>query len=390
MTTLGEIVDLLHGWFPPETAEDWDAVGLAYGDPSVQVKKVLLTVDVDERVAAEAAEWGADLVLAHHPLFLTPVHGFAATTPKGRTLARLAGAGCALLVAHTNADQAIGGVSEALALALGLSELEPILPGAGEPYDKVVVFVPTDAAAPVRAAIAEAGAGAIGQYDHCTFTTAGQGRFRPLEGAHPTVGTVGDLEVVEEERIEAVLPRRLRRQVIAALLAAHPYEEPAYDVVELADPHALASGTGRIGVVERMSLSAFAQRVADAVPATAGGIRVAGDPDRSVRRIAVCGGAGDFLLDRLATEDVDVYVTSDLRHHRAAEFVEAGGPALIDLAHWAAESTWLPVVSERLTNVLGSSVETRVSGLRTDPWQFRLDPADPSDAADTGDSERSE
>lgn len=393
MTTLGQIVDLVHAWYPPETAEEWDAVGLVHGDPEREVRKVVLAVDADERTAAEAVEWGADLLLVHHPLFLTPVHGFAATTPKGRTLHRLAEARCALLVAHTNADQAVGGVSEAMATALGITEQEPIVPGRGEPYDKVTVLVPTDAAAIVRAAVAEAGAGAIGLYDHCTFSVAGQGRFRPLEGAHPTIGTVGDLEVVAEERVEAVLPRRLRRAVVAALLAAHPYEEPAYDVVELADPHALRSGTGRVGVVERTTLADFARTVADALPATAGGIRVAGDPERSVRRIAVCGGAGDFLLDRLAGSDVDVYVTSDLRHHRAAEFVEAGGPALVDVAHWAAESTWLPVVAARLTEALGASVEARVSELRTDPWQFRVDPTDPTDPSASPDptaSERSE
>ncbi|MDT9595030.1 Nif3-like dinuclear metal center hexameric protein [Nocardioides zeae] len=382
MTTLGDVVDLVHGWFPPATAEDWDAVGLVYGDPTRTVRKVMFAVDVDEAVAAEAADWGADLLLVHHPLFLTPVHGFAATTPKGRTLARLAEAGCALLVAHTNADQAVGGVSEALATALGLTEQEPIVPGSGEPYDKVTVMVPTDAAAPVRAAIAEAGAGAIGHYDHCTFSTPGRGRFRPLEGAEPTVGTVGDIAIVDEERVEAVLPRRLRRRVVAALVAAHPYEEPAYDVVELADPQALSSGTGRVGVVERTTLGDFARTVADALPATAGGVRVAGDPARSVRRIAVCGGAGDFLLDRLAGSDVDVYVTSDLRHHRAAEFVAEGGPALVDVAHWAAESTWLPVVAERLVAALGDRVETRVSELRTDPWQFRVDPTDHSERSE--------
>lgn len=382
MTTLGDVVDLLHAWFPPATAEDWDAVGLVYGDPSRTVRKVMFAVDIDEAVAEEAATWGADLLVVHHPLFLRPVHGFAATTPKGRTLSRLAEAGCALLVAHTNADQAVGGVSEAMAVALGLTELEPIVPGPSEPYDKVTVLVPTDAAAPVRAAIAEAGAGAIGHYDHCTFSVPGQGRFRPLEGAQPTIGSVGSIELVDEERVEAILPRRLRRQVVAALLAAHPYEEPAYDVVELADPHALTSGTGRVGVVERTTLRDFAQTVADALPETAGGVRVAGDPDRSVRRIAVCGGAGDGLLDGLVGSDVDVYVTSDLRHHRAAEFVADDGPALVDVAHWAAEWTWLPVVATRVTDALGDSVETRVSTLRTDPWQFRVDPSDPSDRSE--------
>ncbi|MDO7867127.1 Nif3-like dinuclear metal center hexameric protein [Nocardioides jiangxiensis] len=370
--TLGDVVSLLHSWYPPATADSWDAVGLVLGDPAAPVRKVLFAVDPTEAVAREAAEWGADLLVVHHPLFLTPVTSFAATTPKGRTAATLAGAGCALLTAHTNADQAVDGVSEAMAKALGLTDLAPLVPAPAEALDRLAVYVPADAAAPVRAAMAEAGAGAIGHYDHCSFQSPGEGRFRPLEGADPAIGTVGNLEVVPEERIEVVLPRSRRADVVRALLAAHPYEQPAYSVVEVADPGIAEAGTGRRGVIEPMTLAAFAESVAAALPETAGGVRVAGQPDREVKRVAVCGGAGDFLLDRLAGSDVDVYVTSDLRHHRAAEFLEAGGPALIDVAHWSAEWTWLPVVRAKLQEALGDTVETRVSTIRTDPWTARI------------------
>jgi len=232
--------------------------------------------------------------------------------------------------------------------------------------------VPADAAAPVRAAIAEAGAGRIGAYDFASFSSVGEGRFRPLEGAEPAIGTVGEIETVDEVRIEVVLDRTLRGRVVAAMLAAHPYEEPAYDVVSLADPESSAAGTGRIGVVERTTLADFAKAVEVVLPETVHGVRVAGDPERSVRRVALCGGAGDFLLDEVARSGADVYVTSDLRHHPAAEFVERGGPALIDVAHWAAEWTWLPVVEKRLRETLGDSVETRVSTINTDPWTLRL------------------
>ena len=179
-------------------------------------------------------------------------------------------------------------------------------------------------------------------------------------------------EVVEELRVEAVLPRARRSAVIRAMLAAHPYEEPAWDLLELADAGLAATGTGRIGDVPETTLRGFARAVAAALPETAHGVRVAGDPDRVVRRVAVCGGAGDFLLDQMAASDADVYVTSDLRHHPASEFLEKDGPALVDVAHWAAEWTWLPVVQARLDAALGATVETRVSTLVTDPWQFRL------------------
>jgi dinuclear metal center YbgI/SA1388 family protein len=372
MPTLNEVVDLLHGWYPPATADDWDAVGLVYGDPEAQVSKVLFAVDPAPEVAREAADWGADLLVVHHPLFLKPVHGFPATTPKGRTLATLAGAGCALLTAHTNADRAVGGVSEAMAQALGLTDVRPLQASADEATDKLAVYVPVSDADAVRAALADAGAGQIGGYDHASFSTTGRGRFRPLEGANPTIGAVGQIEEVDEERVEVLVPRARLGPVLAAMLAAHPYEQPAYDVVELADPGTSDTGAGRIGDVAETTLAGFAQAVAEALPETAHGVRVAGDPDRPVRRVAVCGGAGDFLLGRVLACGADVYVTSDLRHHPAAEFLEQDGPALVDVAHWAAESTWLPVVRARVDAALGVTVETRVSTLRTDPWQFRL------------------
>ena len=371
MPTLHDLVALLHGWYPPATADSWDAVGLVYGDPVAEVRRVLFAVDPTVEVAREAAEWGADLLVVHHPLFLKPVHGFAATTPKGRTLATLAGAGCALLTAHTNADRAVGGVSEALATALGLTGVAPLVADRDEPLDKLTTYVPVAEADRVRAALADAGAGRIGDYDQASFSTPGEGRFRPLEGATPVVGSVGTPEVVEEVRVEVVLPRGLRGPVVASLLAAHPYEEPAYDLVELADPATAATGTGRIGDVAETTLRGFAERVAAALPETAHGVRVAGDPERVVRRVALCGGAGDFLLDTVLRSDADVFLTSDLRHHPAAEFVEKDGPALVDVAHWAAEWTWLPVVRGRLEAALGDTVETRVSTRCTDPWTFR-------------------
>jgi dinuclear metal center YbgI/SA1388 family protein len=371
MPSLADLVDLVHGWYPPDTADSYDAVGLVAGDPAAEVARVMFAVDPTIEVAREAVEWGADLLVVHHPLFLTAVSSVAATTPKGRTLHTLTSGGCALLTAHTNADQAESGVSESLALALGMRDLTPIRPAGTDAVDKIAVFVPVASADALRAALAEAGAGRLGDYDSCSWSTTGEGRFRPLEGASPAIGKVGELEVVEEVRVEVVVPRRRRTAVLRALLAAHPYEEPAFDVVPLADPGTATTGTGRIGTVEETTLEQFAAHVAAALPAAPHGVRVAGDRERPVRRVAVCGGAGDFLLDELAGSDVDVFVTSDLRHHRAGEFLEHRGPALVDVAHWAAEWTWLPVVEGRLRAVLGDRVDTRVSTRCTDPWSFR-------------------
>jgi dinuclear metal center YbgI/SA1388 family protein len=370
---LADVIELIEGWYPPHRAEDWDAVGLVCGDPDAEVRTVLVAVDPVLAVADEAVALGADLVIVHHPLYLKGTTTVAASTPKGRVVHRLLGAGCGLLTAHTNADSPTGGVSAAIAAALGLFDVVPLDPDPLTPQDKLVVFVPSADAEKVRTALADAGAGRIGDYDSASFSTPGEGRFRPLPGATPTIGSVGDLEVVDEVRIEVIADRRRRGDLISAMLAVHPYEEPAYDIVELAGLPDPDCGSGRIGrLPEPVTLRAFAEGAASVFPSTAIGLRVAGDPDQLVETVALCGGSGDFLLERARAAGADVFVTSDLRHHPASESVEAQGPALVDVAHSAAESLWLPVLRDRLVEAVGDTVTVHISTVTTDPWTFRV------------------
>jgi dinuclear metal center YbgI/SA1388 family protein len=375
---LADVKRLLDAWYDPAWAEDWDAVGLVCGDPEQPVRRVMFAVDPAPPVVDEAVAWDADLLVVHHPLLLSPVHSVAATTPKGRILHRLLRNGIALLTAHTNADVPADGVNESLARAVGITDPQVVV-AADRGLDKLVTFVPHQDADRLRAAITGAGAGTIGDYDSCTFTTVGEGRFRPLAGADPVIGRVDELETVQEARVEAVFPRVRRTEVLAAMRAAHPYEEPAFDVLELANDTAARMSTrghGRIGrLAEPTTLGGFAEHVAAVLPRTAHGVRVAGDPERRVETVVVGSGSGDFMLDTVLGLDADVYLTSDLRHHRAAEFLEHGGPALVDVAHWAAEWTWLPVVERKLLAELagrGDTVETRVTETVTDPWTLHL------------------
>jgi dinuclear metal center YbgI/SA1388 family protein len=327
---------------------------------------------------AEAVDWEADLIVAHHPLLLRPVHGVAATTPKGRVVHDLVRAGCALYVAHTNADSARPGVSDALARVLGLDGLQPLSARPGEPLDKIVTFVPHAEAGAVVDALAAAGAGRIGEYSRCAWTTSGTGTFLPGRGADPVVGRPDRVEEVPETRLEMVLPRHRRELVVAALRAAHPYEEPAFDVLELASWSG-PRGIGRVGTLPApVTLGQFADVVASVLPATPQGVRVAGDKDAVVRRVAVCGGSGDSLFDAVRASGADVFVTADLRHHPASEARELAGdgpPYLVDVAHWASEWPWLHGCSSQLGAALtgrGTTVELRVSQARTDPWTFRV------------------
>ncbi len=371
--TVGTVVAALEAAYPPALAAAWDAVGLVCGDPADPVSSVLIAVDPVPETVGEALDAGAQLLVTHHPLLLRGVHGVGADTPKGALVHRIVRGGAALFTAHTNADAADPGVSDALASALGLAVEGPLVPEPAPDLDKIITFVPTgpDVAA-VHLALSAAGAGRIGDYSHCSFATAGTGQFRPLDGAHPTIGEVGRLERVAETRLEMVLPRGRREAVVAALRAAHPYEEPAFDVLEEATL-ASSRGLGRIGSLPRPEpLSAFADRVAAALPATAWGVRAGGDPDRPVRRVAVCGGAGDSALGAARAAGVDAYVTADLRHHPAAEaLLEPGAPALVDVAHWASEWPWCAQAAAVVRHATGGSVEVCVSTRRTDPWTLR-------------------
>lgn len=388
MPTLAEVTAALDRLYDPGWAEAWDAVGLVCGDPEADVRRVLFAVDPVAAVAAEAVEWGADLVVTHHPLFLKPVHGVPATTPKGRVVHTLLRHDIGLFVAHTNADSADPGVSDALAAALGLTNLRPLTPAPPEPVDKIVTFVPHDHADRVIDALSAAGAGVIGDYSRCAWTASGTGTFLPEAGAHPTIGDVGQVEQVPETRIEMVLPRPQRPAVVAALRAAHPYEEPAFDVYELAGELS-RRGIGRIGrLPEPETLEVFAARVSAALPETVWGVRLAGEPEAMVQKVAVCGGAGDSLLEAVRRSGADVYVTADLRHHPASEAREHGTFALVDVAHWASEWPWLPHAAARLVAELekvGTTVETRVSEICTDPWTIHSTQDHvPGDYADEG------
>ena len=259
---LADVIKVLESAYPPELAEDWDAVGLVCGDPAAAISDVLVCVDPVESTVDEAVAAGCQLIVAHHPLLLRGVHGVPADTPKGGLVHRLIRAGCALYCAHTNADAADPGVSDALAAAIGLTVTGPL---------------------------------------------------NPRPDGRTGIGRLAEL----------------------------PHAEP---------------------------FAAFVERVAAALPATEGGVRGAGDPMRPIRTVAISGGAGDSYLDVAVAAGVDAYVTADLRHHPASEHLARGGPALVDVAHWASEWPWCEQAAGILRDKFGGTVNVRVSTRRTDPW----------------------
>ncbi len=360
-TALRDVLEAMDTLYPPALAEDWDAVGLVCGDPDAPVRRVLLAVDPVQPVVDEALAGGYDLLVTHHPLYLRGTTTVAASTSKGRVVHDLVRGGCALFVAHTNADKAVGGVNDALADLLGLRDASPLVPESSS-ADLLVVYVPEPAAPRLREALTRAGAGRLGAYDACTFEVHGTGRFRPLQGARPAIGVVGEHTEVEEVRLEVLVPRPSRSAVLSALAGNHPYETPAFHLLPAQLP--TSTGLGRVGDIEPRSLGDLVALVAQRLPPTAQGVRSSGDPASVVRRLAVCGGAGDSLIAAARAADADAFLTADLRHHVASEAPER--LALIDAAHWATEQPWLSLAAQALTRVVG--VEAHVSTVCTDPW----------------------
>ncbi len=364
-----QIAEALEAWAPPGSAQSYDNVGLQVGDPERPVRRALLALDLMPAVLEEARTLEAELIITHHPLLFRPLRRLTPDSLVSSLALRLAASGIALYSIHTNLDAAPGGVSFVLAAHLGLRDVQ-FLEKMGQALYKLVTFVPASHFEQVREALAEAGAGRIGHYEACAFATRGTGYFRPGDMARPFIGEPGKLESAEELRLEVEVARWDLPRVLAAMRAAHPYEEVAYDVYPVEQPYTRA-GLGAIGRLEKPEpLRDFLQRVAERLQTDS--LRYVGDLDASVETVAVCGGAGSDLIGRALSAGADAYVTADLTYHRFFEVLDNDGRprmALIDAGHYETEAlteallaTWLqqrfPTVDWKRTTVRTSPVRT--------------------------------
>ena len=341
-------------------AAEWDRVGLHIGDADAEVAGVLVALDATPAVVDEAAARGCSVLLTHHPLLFKPVARVTADDPVGALVLRMARAGVAHVAAHTNLDASAAGVSVALAEGIGLENVRILAPLA-DAMRLVVTYAPPDAADAVRAALAGAGAGRIGLYDACSFSSDGTGRFTPLAGATPAVGSVGQAEAAPEVRIEALVPSWRSQDALTAVRASHPYEEPVVVAVPVSGV-APREGFGAVGDLPApLALDAFLDHVAHALGTPA--LRHVGSSDRLVRRVAVCGGSGlSFLPDALRAR-ADAYVTADVTYHRWAEALAPDGTpriALVDAGHYETER-----VAETLLVDIAAAALPGVPVLRT-------------------------
>lgn len=366
--TVRDVWRVLDERFPFAHRADWDNVGILLGDPGARVGSVVIALDATPAAIAACRRHKADLLVTHHPLIFDPLKSVRPDREPSAAAYALARMGTAVISAHTNADVAPHGVSHALARRIGLSGIRPLVPG--EPSDacKVAVFVPPDRAEAVLSAIDRAGGGRIGAYTRCSFRTPGTGTFLPAPGTSPFVGRAGREERVEEIRLESVVAGSLVPAVVAALRGAHPYEEPAIDVVPLRGG-ALGGGVGAVGdLADPAPLAGVLERVFRRVRPS--WIKVAGPRRKTVRRIAVVAGSGSEFAGAARAAGADLFLTADVKYHQALE-AAGGAMPVADIGHGSGEKWILPEFRRTIAGRFGGSVACRMFMEEEPLWPYR-------------------
>jgi dinuclear metal center YbgI/SA1388 family protein len=366
---VGQIAGLIDEMIPLRLAQGWDNVGLLVGRPDRRVGGILVALDVTPEVVREARAFGAAMIVAYHPVIWDPLK---AVTSEGASASvyELARSDIAVFCVHTALDSAAGGVNDGLAEIVGIENAKPLgdyVDDPAGPRYKLVVFVPPEAVPKVTDAVFRSGAGVIGNYSRCGFQAAGEGSFLPGGGASPAVGRKGRLERVREIRFETVVEAGRLGDVVAAMLRAHPYETPAYDVFRLHESPG-GFGLGRMGALSRpASAGAVMRRIKKGTGAAAVG--VVGEAARRVATAAVCAGSCGRIINRVIAAGCDLYVTGELKHHHALAAAQAG-LVCVCLGHGVSERFILKKLAGQLRGKM-PKIRVKVSARDVEPLNYR-------------------
>lgn len=329
---ISQLLNELHQWAPFNHQESYDNSGLLIGSPDSEVQNVLVSLDITEEVMAEAVKLGSDLIISHHPIIFQGLKSLTGKTPEERVVIKALKNDIAIIAMHTNLDNVSHGVNAKIAEILGLKNTQILKPKTGL-LKKLVTYVPQSHLQKVQSALFKAGAGHIGEYDQCSFTVDGKGSFRASENTQPYVGEIGNLHEENEARLELVFPIHLQSKITQTIVKEHPYEEPVYDIYSL-DNEYKKIGAGVIGELEKGKKGeAFLAFLKENMLTNC--IRHTKLGEKKIKRVAVCGGSGSFLIKAAKAAKADVYITGDVKYH---EFFEADKDFVIaDIGHYESE-----------------------------------------------------
>lgn len=363
------VIQVMENWVPKHFAERDDRIGLQIGSLHKSIQTVLTALDVNEEVVDEAISLGAQLIIAHHAPLYRPLKSLRTDTAAGRMFEKCLKHDIAVYVAHTNLDVAPGGINDMMANLLNLHECTFLRQVYEDRLLKIAVYIPREHKSSVAQAMFAAGAGEIGAYRHCSFQSEGKGTFLPEEGTQPFIGQVGKLETVEECKLETVVQASRLKKVIAAMLKAHPYEEPAYDIFNL-EQSGMQYGLGRVGKLPKpVTLSELCSTVKQAFDVPM--VRVVGNLQQEMKKVAVLGGSGGKFVKDAQFAGADVLVTGDIDYHTAQDAL-ADGMALIDPGHNVEKIMKQGVAIELNERLKKANLDVQVvaSQINTEPFQF--------------------
>ncbi len=364
MVKIKDITGYLESHAPLAYQESYDNSGLIVGSPEEPVKNVLVSLDCTPPVVDEALETECNLIICHHPIWFNSLKKLSGNSYVERSLIKAIKNDIAIYAAHTNLDNYHLGVNKILADKLGITK-PAILNPVNNKLLKLVTFCPKSHTESILEALHEAGAGSVGEYDNCSYTSSGTGRFRPSENADPYLGKSGVVEQVDEDRLELILPAPLERSIINALIKAHPYEEVAYYISQLSNVNQQI-GAGMVGDLPNpMSAEDFLAQLKKVVGTPC--IKHTADPKRNIEKVAVCGGAGSFLIKHALAAHCDAFITSDLKYH---EYFDAEGTMLLaDIGHYESEVFTKELLSDLLTKNF-STFAVRLSQIESNPIRY--------------------
>lgn len=362
---LKSLIKKIEDKYPLSLAYDWDNVGLLVGDFDMDVKKVLVVLEANEKVIEEAIENKIDLIITHHPFIFKKMNKINTADLKGRLVHKLIKNDISLYSMHTNFDIAFDGLNDYFMEIMGFKNCKILDTTKTEALFKLVVYVPSTHAEALRKALSNAGAGHIGNYSDCTFNTEGTGTFKPLEGSNPFIGEAGIVEYVNEIKIETIVSQRTLGGVISSMTKAHPYEEVAYDIYKL-ENKGDSFGLGRIA---RLNKSTTLKKLSNLIKEklSMDHIRIVGDIDNTIDKVAVVTGSGADMVKKAQRQGAQVIITGDVKYHDAQDALDMG-MCIIDCGHFDTEDIFKDVMKRFLDSI--EEIKVNKSDIYLNPFKI--------------------